>query len=362
MSSAEPSSDTFTIRAGAALVGPELDIVSPAEISISDGVIVSVGAPENEGPAEPLSDLPGTMLIPGFIDAHVHIGFFEPQTLLEGGLTTVRDLAWPAERIFSLVQASSEKGFGGPQVFAAGPMLTAPGGYPTQAGWAPPETGLEVEGPSAARAAVAEVAEAGSTVVKVALNPPVGPTLDLATLSAIVDEAHAQGLKTTGHVFGLEELEKALDAGLDELGHMLMSPERIPDAVIDRMVSGEMRVVPTLSIRFRRDQKVAIDNLRRFIAAGGRVVYGTDLGNSGPEPGIDLREITAMQAAGMSGLEIIRSATVDSAEWLSLDDRGYLKAGMRADVIGVPMVAVDDATALTDVTLVIREGVVSMGL
>lgn len=356
---------TIVIKAAGALVGPELELVSPAEVSIENGQIVSVGAPD---PADDTTDTRVTiieaddiLLVPGFIDAHVHIEFFEPRSLLDGGITTARDLGWPPERIFALAEASRQEDFAGPEVIAAGPMLTAPGGYPTRAGWAPPGTGLEVATPQDAATAVAALAPK-ATVIKVALNPPVGPTLEPTTLRAIIQEAHSKGLKTTGHVYGLRELEKALDAGLDELAHMLMSTKKIPDRLIDRIVKQGMRVVPTLSIRTGRDQRIAIDNLRRFIAAGGRVIYGTDLGNGGPEPGIDRREVSAMSEAGMSTLDIIRSATVDSAGWLELGDRGYLEVGKRADIVGLPVRATDDIAALTRVKLVVREGVVAKAL
>lgn len=356
MTRKEAPSRTIVLRAAGALVGPDLELVSPVEIVISGNNITRIGAPDTPELPEGATDLGEVLLLPGFIDAHVHIGFFDPSTLVAGGVTTARDLAWPPERILPVVEASLEDEFEGPQVFAAGPMLTAPGGYPTRAGWAPPGTGVEVRSPEEGRSAVRQVVQDGAAVVKVALNPPVGPTLDLVTLTAIVEEAHAAGLRTTGHVYGLDQLEKALDAGLDELGHMLMSAEKISDATIERMVAQGMRVVPTLSIRFKRDQKVAIDNLKRFISAGGEVIYGTDLGNGGPQPGIDPREVEAMTRAGMSPREIVRSATVDSAGWLSLEDRGLLAQGMRADVIGVPMSALEDAAELTDLRLVVRAG------
>ena len=64
--------------------------------------------------------------------------------MLAGGVTAVRDLAWPVERIFSLADASEMPSFDGPLIKAAGPMLTGPGGYPTQDSWAPPGTGREI--------------------------------------------------------------------------------------------------------------------------------------------------------------------------------------------------------------------------
>jgi imidazolonepropionase-like amidohydrolase len=192
--------------------------------------------------------------------------------------------------------------------------------------------------------------------VKVALNPPVGPTFDIETLGALVDAAHERGLKVTGHVYGLGELHKALDAGMDELAHMLMSDEVVPDDTIARMVEQDMTVVPTVSIRFGRDRQTTIENLARFRAAGGRVVYGTDLGNEGPLPGIDPLEVSAMSEAGYEPRAIVRSATVDAARWLGLDDRGALAEGRLADIVLFEG-AIESAEDLTRVNAVWRRGI-----
>jgi len=348
----------LVIRGGSALVGRDLDPLPNALIAIHGERIASIetdlGAASVDGAA--VVDATHLTLLPGFIDAHVHIGFFDPADLLMGGVTTVRDLGWPPDEIFRLAERSRDPLFSGPDIVAAGPMLTVKRGYPTRAAWAPPGTGRVVTSPDDAADAVRQIAERGASVVKVALNAAVGPTLDLPTLTAIVDAAHERGLKTTGHVYGLGELEKALDAGLDELAHMLMSEERIPDEVIDRMVGQQMTVVPTLSIRFGQDRALAIENLARFRAAGGHVVYGTDLGNEGPRPGIDPTEVRAMAAAGFSGVDIVRSATVDSAAWLGLHRKGALAADADADVIGVAGDPVTDPSCLADVRLVVRRG------
>jgi imidazolonepropionase-like amidohydrolase len=339
------------ISGGTALIGEGLETIEDASIVIRDGVIETAGTDPTDGDI----DARGLTLIPGFIDSHVHIGFYPPASVLRGGVTTVRDLAWPPEVIFPLAARSEDPGFDGPRIVAAGPMLTVPGGYPTRAGWAPEGTGMIVD-PGDPGAAVTAVSDSGATVVKVGLNAQVGPTLDLATLRSIVEAAHERGLKVTGHVYGLDELRKAIEAGMDELAHMLMSPERIPDETLAAMVAAEMAVVPTLSIRFGRDRRIAIDNLRRFVEAGGRVVYGTDLGNGGPKPGIDAREVKAMAAAGLDGRAILRSGTVDAAAWLEMDGTGVISPGMAADIVGVAGDPVSDPKALTEVRLVMRAG------
>ena len=332
----DSSPTTLVLEGATVLAGSELE-ARRITIVIEDGLIRSL-APEGadvDVAGGRLLDASGLTLMPGFIDAHVHIGFYDPHDVLSGGVTTVRDLAWPPERIFPLAEASRQPGFDGPEILTAGPMLTAPGGYPLNAGWAPPGTGRAVRDADEGAAAVDELAEAGVNVIKVALNAAAGPTLPPDVLDAIVRRAHDHGLKTTGHVTGLGELHKALDAGLDELAHMLKGVQRIPDDVMERMVAKNMAVVPTLAPLDGLELEIAIENLTRFVAAGGRVVYGTDLGDLGPKPGIDPLETERMGRAGMTVHDIIRAATTLSADWLGLGDRGVIAEGMRADIIGV---------------------------
>ena len=347
---------TTTAITGPALLGASLEAVADASVVIEDNVITAAGASSEiaiPSGAERV-DLAGQVLAPGFIDAHVHIGFYEPRAVLAGGVTTVRDLGWPPDDIFELAAMSGSDGFEGPTILAAGPMLTAPGGYPARAAWAPAGTALEVDSPAAAREAVDSLA-ARSTIVKIALHPPVGPVLDDETLNAITSAAHDNGLRVTGHISGLDQLERALDAGVDELAHMLMSPQRIPDELLERMVAAGTTIVPTLSIRSGRDRTIAVDNLARFHAAGGRVVYGTDLGNEGPRPGIDPSEVGAMAAAGMSLIEIIRAATLSAAELLGLN-AGAIAAGRDADLVAFEGAIDDGPRLLQRVVRVWRRG------
>jgi len=349
---------TTAIVGGRALVGPQLEPVDRATIVIRDDVILTVGAASDVVVPDEAAhvDATGFTLIPGFIDSHVHIGLASPREVLGGGVTTVRDLAWPPRDIWPLAAESKHDDWGGPEVLAAGQMLTVPDGYPLRAAWAPSNTGRAIRSASEAREAVDEQADAGACVVKVALNDLVGPTLDAPSLEAIVETAHARGLRVTGHVHGLSELHKALDVGLDELAHMLMSPEQIPPTTINRMVSASMTIVPTLSCFFGNDQTIAIDNLRAFLEAGGRVIYGTDLGNEGPRPGIDPREVDALERAGLDGFNIVASATTRAAEYLGLAERGALVPGLSADLVAVLWAPGAAAVELTQVGMVWRRG------
>jgi len=154
----------LVLRAPLTWVGPGR-LLPDTQVTCDGGLVREVGrvhpVPED---AEVLSV--GGFLMPAAADRHVHIEMSDPVAVLRRGVTAVRDLAWPADRIFPLADASELSSFNGPLIRAAGPMLTAPGGYPTAAAWAPPGTGRGVAGPDDAAAAVAELVAAGGARTK----------------------------------------------------------------------------------------------------------------------------------------------------------------------------------------------------
>ena len=118
----------------------------PVAIVIDGGAISYVGPPAGAPDAERNVAF-GGFVMPAVADRHVHIRLSDPAAVLANGVAAVRDLAWPPDEIFPLADASELPTFNGPLVRAAGPMLTGRGGYPTTDRWAPPGTGLELEGP-----------------------------------------------------------------------------------------------------------------------------------------------------------------------------------------------------------------------
>jgi hypothetical protein len=244
---------------------------------------------------KPTGRLEGTIL-PGFRDAHVHLGLIDGAALIAGGVSRVHDFGW------SLAEAGGWPTSGAlPEVSIAGQLLAAPGGYPLESGWAPSGATREVGDPNEAAAAVDAQLNAGATFIKVTLNSEAGPVLDDATLGAIVDHAHLRDVPVAAHTQGVGQAARAFEAGVDILAHAPWS-ERIPDELIDAM-AGAMTWVSTLDIHgwgsIDRDFPRANDNVRRFHEAGGNIRYGTDLGN-GPLPlGINERELLALEHAGL---------------------------------------------------------------
>jgi imidazolonepropionase-like amidohydrolase len=336
---------TLVVRAAEAWLGPGR-LTREAEIVCEAGDIVRAGRRSTAAADGEVLQVDG-FVMPAVADRHVHIGLADPVSVLLRGVTAVRDLAWPAADIFSLAGASEVATFNGPLIRAAGPMLTAPGGYPTQDTWAPPGTGRELKGPEDAGLAVKELASLGAAAIKVSLNSEAGPTPSDGELAAICETAHEQDLPVTAHAQGKGQVERALGAGVDELAHTPWT-ERLPDPVLETCAK-RLRIVSTLDIQsFGRDTpaiRTALDNLRRFHTAGGVVMYGTDLGNGPIPPGIHTREAMLLAEAGLEYEEVLEAMI-----------RSPLEPGAPADLVAFGSSPLDDLRALEDLRLVVRGG------
>lgn len=293
----------------------------------------------------PHLDMDGGYVIPGFIDSHVHMQFSTPEEVLAGGVTAVRDLGGPPTAAQSLVGATPLK------VVIAGRILTPIGGYPSQS-WGDDGTAREVSDDTDAVLAVEEQAAAGATIIKVALEDSGGrPLFDPTTLDVIVARARELGMRTTAHCGSAAALERAIGAGVRELCHLPLHD--VAPAEMRAAAEAAMVLVPTLEIR--GDDAAALDALAAFREAGGEVLYGSDLGNGGTAPGIEVTEVRAMLAAGMTPEEVLRSATADAAAYLSLDT-GLLQPGLLADLVVLGGDPFEDPSRYDDVRLVVASG------
>lgn len=342
---------SLKITAPLAWFGPG-ELVKDAAVAIRGGRVRFAGPGADAPRADETIQADG-FLMPGVADRHVHVRLSDPGSVLLGGVTAVRDLAWDPDEIFSLADASELPTFTGPLIRAVGPMLTARGGYPVGAGWAPDGAIRELAGPEDATSAVAELAGRGAAAIKVALNAEAGPTPTDRELSAVVEAAHERGLPVTAHVQGLGQTERAVGAGVDELAHTPWT-ERLSDLLLGA-AARTLRVVSTLDIHsygeITPELRVACDNLVRFRAAGGTVVYGTDLGN-GPIPaGIHVREALLLhEAVRMTQEEVLIAMTP-----------GRLAKGAPADLIVVEESPLERVEALGGLRLVVRSGRVVAG-
>ena len=242
---------------------------------------------------------------PVFADHHVHLGLVDASALAGSGIGRVVDLGWSDDVVALAERAPVAASY-------AGRFVAAPGGYPSASRWAPPRCTSEAAEPREAAAAVAHQVELGASVVKATLNRDAGPVPDVATLQAVVDAASAAGLPVVAHCQGPGMVELALAAGVTALAHTPWT-HRLDDEVVAEAVEAGHAWVSTLDIHgygtAGPDQDRAIDNLGRFRAAGGRVLYGTDLGN-GPLPEtLNLREVGLLADAGLTDDDLLVALT-----------------------------------------------------
>lgn len=274
--------------------------------------------------------------LPPLTDHHVHLHLIDELRLPVGGIAAVLDLGGDPV-------ALARRSNGIPRVAYAGAFLTAVGGYPVGRAWAPSDITREVSDPSrhpgvpgGAATAVDEQASFGASVVKVALNAVAGPVLDPDTLAAVVAGANERGLPVVAHVEGDGMPQRALDAGVGVLAHTPFTG-LVGRRFTARAVAAGQIWISTLAIH--RDDPVAAENARLnlagFAAAGGRVLYGTDLGNGDQPVGVNAHEVAALDAAGVRGPALI-AAMADP--WPLAES----PAGVSTFVPGPPPTQLDD--------------------
>lgn len=251
-------------------------------------------------------------LAPGLVDRHVHLGLVDAAALADTAIVEVHDLGW----VPSIARGwKIDPPTGGP-IKIAGPFLTAMGGYPSDRGWAPPGSVRELAGPEDGVRAVDQAVAHGYDIVKLVLHSGC-PLLDDATLLQVVRAAHQRGLPVGVHAEGPDQARRAFEAGADVLVHAPWT-EALADDLLSDMASS-MRWISTFAIHSGAQLQQALDNARRFLRFGGRLDYGTDMGN-GPAPAEPrTAEISALGEAGLSGDALLTSLTGPAADHLQLD-------------------------------------------
>jgi len=289
--------------------------VGKQNLLIDSGRIVALGVSHDA--AAHVVNVSGRYVVPGFIDSHVHLAYYPDGAaeLASNGIVAVLDLAAPMSAL-SVDHAPL-------RVLNAGPMVTAPAGYPTNS-WGADGYGLGVATPAAGAAAVETLFKAGAQAIKVPLTS--APTLDDATVKAVVEAAHARKLKVYTHALEEQNAARAAKDGVDVLAHTPTEP--LSEATLEAWKT--RTVISTLSA-FGGSQ-AALNNLRALRERGTRVLYGTDFGNT-RETGIQSLEITHLLAAGLDGASIVKAGTSVPAEFLGLTDLGSLEVGKRASFL-----------------------------
>jgi len=386
-------------------------------VVVQGGRIASVGANAAIPSGAKVVDLGSLTLLPGLIDAHTHLlqnyrgefGGDDPNMILtvttmstakrallgakmgredlEAGITTVRDLGNSGfGGDVALRDAINAGWVTGPRIRAATRAISAAGG---QFGTVQPETQKIIEQEYAvvstvdeARRAVRQAFYDGADLIKVIVNT--GPrVVSLDEMNAIVEEAHRVGRTVAAHAIGDTATRIAAEAGVTSIEHAYT----IPDEVLRMMAQKGIYLVATdypaefyvsafassLTPEQQRRQregatqfaKSNADRLMRAVRAGVRVAFGSDeyydvAGRSRGQS--SLLTLQAYQEAGMSPLEVLRTATVNSAALLGWGDRiGSIEAGRLADIIAVDGDPLKDVKDLQRVRFVMKGGEIIKG-
>ena len=403
---------TTVVRAARMLDVKTGTVIANASVVVTGTRIVAAGANVATPAGATVVDLGDAMLLPGLIDAHTHllqnyqgrVGSDDPNMVLtvaalgttrrallgvsmgrqdlEAGITTVRDLGNSGlNGDVALRDAINNGWVVGPRIVASTRALAAAGG---QFGGLAPEAQKLIEneyavisGVEEARRAVRQAFYDGADVIKVIVNT--GPrVVSLDELKVIVEEAHRVGKRVAAHATDDQATRIAADAGVNSIEHGYS----LPDDVIKTMKEKGIFLVPTdypaefyvdalggMITPEQRAQRMAAakpfvtrsaDRLMRAVKAGVRIAYGSDEYYDAPGRSrgqSSLLTLQAYQEAGMSPLDALRAATLNSADLLGLSDRiGAIEAGKVADIIAVDGDPLKDVKDLQHVRFVMKSG------
>jgi imidazolonepropionase-like amidohydrolase len=364
------------------------EIVEKGAVTINDNIIAFVGAAKRIKPSakDKVFDISGKSILPGLIDAHVHLcidGSPDPMTsllkdstpqltlkaasharrTLDAGVTTIRDMGGK-DYVDLAIRDGIESGLlQGPRMICSGRVVCMTGGH----GW---QFGREADGTDEIREAVREQLKAGVDFIKLMATggvmtkgvDPGATQFNLEELLAGVEEARKAGRRTATHAMGTEGIKNALWAGIHSIEHGVY----LDDEAIELMLEMKAYLVPTLNApyqiirggvkrgvpRYAVEKSKAVmkshfQSVRKAYKAKIPIAMGTDAGTPFNCHGENLKEMELLVKAGMTPMEALVATTKIASEVLGLEKKiGTLEKGKLADLIVV------DGNPLKDISVV----------
>jgi imidazolonepropionase-like amidohydrolase len=404
----------LVVRGGTLIDGTGRAPVPDATLVVEDGRIeaITAGAAATWPASADVIDVTGLTVLPGLIDCHDHLAFHgyelasrwelnEPgstrhlrtaraiERTLAMGYTTVRD----AGGLDAGFRTAIDEGLlAGPRLLTAVAIISPVGGIGDRVSpsghecLVPADAALPrgvANGAEDVRRVVRTMVRAGADVIKCATtggassrpgHGPKDPAFDRDEMRALVDESHALGRKVMCHALGGPGLRLALEAGVDSIEHGCYLDE--DPELIAMMAEHGTFFVPTLTVyeyhseskaphvreRARALREHHLASIQRALAAGVRVVAGTDAGGHGHPP--NAAELPHLVAAGLTPMQALRAATGWAAECLGLErEIGTLEKAKRADLVvvaGDPLADVRILQSPERIRLVIKDGVAQL--
>lgn len=365
---------------------PQATAIEDAVVVLHDGKIAAVGKRGKvkvPGSAQ-IIDCRGKVITAGFWNSHVH--FTEAvwndaakaaatkleehmQTMLTSwGFTTVFDIASFLSRTNAL-RARVESGeVPGPRIYTTGEPLYPRNGTPSYVGkeWDIPQA----SGPEEANALAWQRLAAGADGIKVFAGAitkagviPMDPTI----IRSAVEVAHEAGKPVFAHPSNRVGLDDAIEGGVDVLAHTAPMAKQYTAEELARMKKQHMALIPTLELFPYEEKKfggthedeeavlkTAIDELKSYFAAGGTILFGTDVGYM--EIYDTSGELESMSRSGMTWRDILASLTTTPSTFFKATQKGRVEKGMTADLVVLDADPANDVRNLAKVAYTIRAG------
>ena len=368
--------------------------VSPTEAPIRDGVvlirggkIVAVGSSSvvQIPRAAQLIDCSGLTIMAGFWNSHVH--FTERKwanaaeipapelsrqlqdMLTRFGFTSVFDLSSLWKNTRSLRDRIESGEVPGPRIRSTGEGLVPKGALPSETvvnmmGWMNVPV-PEITDAAQAAAVSKKLLDDGVDGIKLFRSSPRSASLPDSVLQAAVNEAHLARKPVFLHPDSGEDILAAVRSGVDVIAHTTPRSGPWDETILTVMKERKVALIPTLTIwkyymrhdRISAQEQIAnteIGQVRAWVAAGGTILFGNDLGAVDYDP---TEEYTLMADAGMSFPQILASLTTAPAERFGESKQlGRIASGMEADLVVLKEDPSKDIRALTSVKYTLRSG------
>ncbi|MCM2681397.1 metal-dependent hydrolase family protein [Echinimonas agarilytica] len=407
------NAEQYLIHAGHLIDGVSSKALAKRSIRIHNNQIVSVEKGYSSAKSnEQLIDLKDKTVMPGLMDMHTHLsGVFTKNSYHEGfymdppdyafrstmyakdtlmaGFTTVRDLGEFSPGLTTSLRDSINKGWVlGPRVYTAGKSIATTGGHadPTNGmnheltGDPGPKEGV-INGPEDAYKAIRQHYKDGTDVIKLTVTGGVlslaksgdNPQFTDAELSAIMSAARDYNFVVAVHAHGAEGMKRAIRAGVDSVEHGTY----MDDEAMALMIKHDTWYVPTITAGKWVAEKSAIEGyypdvvrpkaaavgpqiqgtFEKAIQRGVKIAFGTDAGVF--PHGLNGREFGYMVDAGMSPIDAIKTATINAAQLLRIDDTlGSIEKNKLADIVAVNGNPLEDIKLMENISFVMKDGVI----